>query len=93
MHAGFSAGRVMTKFSILDLSSVTEGGSVRQSLHNSLDLAQHAEGWGYHRYWLAEHHNFPGIASAATSVTPSSPPLCEPPPQRTVRSRRSTQPP
>ncbi|HCS29240.1 MAG TPA: alkane 1-monooxygenase [Spongiibacteraceae bacterium] len=58
----------MTKFSILDLSSVTEGGSVRQSLHNSLDLAQHAEGWGYHRYWLAEHHNFPGIASAATSV-------------------------
>ncbi len=68
MHAGFSAGRVMTKFSILDLSSVTEGGSVRQSLHNSLDLAQHAEGWGYHRYWLAEHHNFPGIASAATSV-------------------------
>src|SRR6187399_3527916 len=37
-------------------------------LHSTLDLAQHAEHWGYHRYWLAEHHNLPGIASAATSV-------------------------
>ncbi len=58
----------MTKFSVLDLSPVTEGSSVRQSLHNTLDLAQHAERWGYNRFWLAEHHNFPGIASAATSV-------------------------
>ncbi len=55
-------------FSVLDLSPVALGGSAGQSLRNSLDLAQHAEGWGYRRYWLAEHHSMPGIASAATSV-------------------------
>lgn len=58
----------MTRFSVLDLSPITEGGSIEQSLRHSLDVAQHAERWGYTRYWLAEHHNMPGIASAATSV-------------------------
>jgi luciferase family oxidoreductase group 1 len=58
----------MIPFSVLDLSPVTLGGSAAQSLRNTLDLAQHAEGWGYRRYWLAEHHSMPGIASAATSV-------------------------
>ena len=55
-------------FSVLDLSPIVEGGSASLALRNTLDLAQHAERWGYHRYWLAEHHNMPGIASAATAV-------------------------
>jgi luciferase family oxidoreductase group 1 len=55
-------------FSVLDLAPVTEGGGVGQSLRNSLDLARHAERWGYRRYWLAEHHGMAGVASAATSV-------------------------
>ena len=54
--------------SVLDLAFVGEGSDAAQSLHNSRDLAQHAERWGYHRFWLAEHHNMVGIASAATSV-------------------------
>jgi luciferase family oxidoreductase group 1 len=54
--------------SILDLSPVIEGGSIADSLHNTLSLAQHAENLGYKRFWLAEHHNMTGIASAATSV-------------------------
>ncbi len=54
--------------SILDLSPIVEGGTATQALKNSLDLAQHAELWNYRRYWLAEHHNMPGIASAATAV-------------------------
>ena len=58
----------MIPLSILDLAPVVQGGSIAQSLHHSLDLARHAERWGYHRYWVAEHHNFPGVASAATSV-------------------------
>jgi luciferase family oxidoreductase group 1 len=58
----------MTSFSVLDLSPITEGGDAAQSFRNSLDLAQHAERWGYRRYWLAEHHGMPGIASAATAV-------------------------
>jgi luciferase family oxidoreductase group 1 len=58
----------MVPFSVLDLSPVTAGGCAAQSLRNTLDLARHAEGWGYRRYWLAEHHSMPGIASAATSV-------------------------
>ena len=58
----------MIPFSILDLSPVAMGSNPAQSLRNTLDLAQHAEQWGYHRYWLAEHHSMPGIASAATSV-------------------------
>jgi len=58
----------MTTLSVLDLSPVTEGSTAAQSLRNTLDLARHAETLGFHRYWLAEHHNMAGIASAATSV-------------------------
>src|SRR5215471_9177101 len=58
----------MKYFSLLDLAPIIEGGNAALALRNSLDLAQHAEVWGYHRYWLAEHHNMPGIASAATAV-------------------------
>jgi luciferase family oxidoreductase group 1 len=58
----------MTPFSILDLAPIVEGGSASQAFRNTLDLAQHAERWGYHRYWLAEHHNMPAVASAATAV-------------------------
>jgi len=58
----------MIPFSILDLSPVPMGSNAAQSLRNTVDLARHAEGWGYRRYWLAEHHSMPGIASAATSV-------------------------
>jgi luciferase family oxidoreductase group 1 len=54
--------------SILDLVMVNNDGSPSQSMQNSLDLAKHAERWGYKRYWLAEHHNIKGIASTATSV-------------------------
>ena len=54
--------------SILDLAQITVGGSPAESFKRSLDLAQHAEKWGYHRFWLAEHHNMAGIASSATSV-------------------------
>ncbi|MCO4204250.1 luciferase-like monooxygenase [Aeromonas taiwanensis] len=55
-------------YSVLDLVPVPEGSWPAESFRRSLDLARHAERWGYHRYWLAEHHNMPGIASAATSV-------------------------
>ena len=58
----------MAVLSVLDLSPVPEGSTVSQSLRNTLDLARHVERLGYNRYWLAEHHNMPGIASAATSV-------------------------
>ncbi|HEV2504846.1 MAG TPA: LLM class flavin-dependent oxidoreductase [Mesorhizobium sp.] len=58
----------MTDLSVLDLSPVGEGSTPGQSLANTLDLARHAERLGYKRYWLAEHHNMPGIASAATAV-------------------------
>ena len=58
----------MTVLSVLDLSPIAEGGDARQALNNSRSLAQHAESAGYHRYWVAEHHNMRGIASAATSV-------------------------
>lgn len=55
-------------FSLLDLSPVPQGATPHHAFTSSLDLARHAESWGYHRYWLAEHHNMTGIASAATSV-------------------------
>ena len=58
----------MIPFSVLDLSPIVEGGDAAQALRNTLDLARHAERWGYQRYWLAEHHNMPRLASAATSV-------------------------
>lgn len=58
----------MAPLSILDLVRVTEDTDARGALDNARDLARHAEGWGYRRFWVAEHHNMPGIASAATSV-------------------------
>jgi len=58
----------MVPLSILDLAPIVEGGSAAQALANSLDLARHAEGWGYQRFWLAEHHNMDGVASSATAV-------------------------
>src|SRR5438876_1943821 len=58
----------MVPLSILDLSPITEGSDAGQALRNSLDLARHVEALGYRRYWMAEHHNLPGIASAATAV-------------------------
>ena len=58
----------MIPFSVLDLAPVVKGSTPAQALSNTLDLARHAERLGYHRYWLAEHHNMPGIASSATAV-------------------------
>lgn len=58
----------MAKYSILDLAPVREGGTIAEAYRNSVDLAQHGERWGFTRFWLAEHHNMPGIASAATAV-------------------------
>ncbi len=58
----------MIPYSVLDLSPIAAGSTARDALRNSLDLARHAERLGYHRYWLAEHHSMPGIASAATAV-------------------------
>jgi luciferase family oxidoreductase group 1 len=59
---------VPVKVSVLDLAFVPRGSTPAEALVRTLDLAQHAERWGYERFWLAEHHNMPGIASAATSV-------------------------
>jgi luciferase family oxidoreductase group 1 len=58
----------VTAYSILDLSPVNQGSTPREALHRSRALAQHAEKAGYTRFWMAEHHNMPGIASAATAV-------------------------
>ena len=58
----------MIPLSVLDLSPITEGSDAAQSFRNTLDLAQHAETLGFNRYWLAEHHGMPGIASAATAI-------------------------
>jgi luciferase family oxidoreductase group 1 len=58
----------MRHYSVLDLSPVPEGSTATEAFSNTLDLAPHAESLGYHRYWLAEHHNMPGIACAATAV-------------------------
>jgi luciferase family oxidoreductase group 1 len=58
----------MTPISILDLTPIKQGGSVAATFRETLDLAQHAERWGYHRYWLVEHHNTPSVAGAATAV-------------------------
>ncbi|MBC7172917.1 MAG: LLM class flavin-dependent oxidoreductase [Polyangiaceae bacterium] len=58
----------MVPFSVLDLAPIPEGGDAAQALRHSLDLARRAERWGYRRYWLAEHHGMPGVASAATAV-------------------------
>src|SRR3954447_4963848 len=58
----------MARFSLLDLAPICQGQTAADAFANSRDLAQHAEQWGYKRYWLAEHHNLPGIGSAATAV-------------------------
>ena len=58
----------MPPLSILDLAFVPEGATPAEALRRALELAQHAEQWGYKRFWLAEHHNMPSVASAATSV-------------------------
>ena len=58
----------MAPLSVLDLCPIVEGGTAADAFRNTVDLAQHAERWGYQRFWLAEHHNMPGIASAATAV-------------------------
>ncbi|MEK7694064.1 MAG: LLM class flavin-dependent oxidoreductase, partial [Pseudomonadota bacterium] len=58
----------MIPYSLLDLSPIIEGSDATQAMRNTLSLAQHAERLGYRRFWLAEHHNMPGIASAATAV-------------------------
>jgi luciferase family oxidoreductase group 1 len=58
----------MIPLSVLDLSPIAQGSDASQSFRNTVDLARHAERWGYRRYWLAEHHGMPGIASAATSL-------------------------
>jgi luciferase family oxidoreductase group 1 len=58
----------MIPLSILDLSPIVQGGDAGQALRNSRDLAAHAERWGYVRFWMAEHHNMAGVASAATAV-------------------------
>jgi luciferase family oxidoreductase group 1 len=58
----------MIPFSVLDLAPIAEGSSAADSFRNTLELAQHAERLGFNRYWLAEHHGMPGIASAATAV-------------------------
>ncbi len=58
----------MIPISVLDLAPINEGSTAAVSFRNTLDLAQHAERWGYKRFWLAEHHGMPGIASAATAV-------------------------
>jgi len=58
----------MTSLSVLDLAPIVVGGTAADAFRNTLDLARHAERWGFRRYWLAEHHNMPGVASAATAV-------------------------
>jgi luciferase family oxidoreductase group 1 len=61
-------GMPLPPLSVLDLSPIVEGSDAAQALRNSLDLARHAEAWGYRRYWVAEHHNMDGVASSATAV-------------------------
>nr|WP_255461867.1 LLM class flavin-dependent oxidoreductase [Microbulbifer sp. ALW1] len=63
-----SQGATVRAFSLLDLSPITDTGDARQALMNSRDLARHAESLGYKRFWMAEHHNMTGVASAATAV-------------------------
>ena len=58
----------MVPLSVLDLAPIVVGASAADAFRNTLDLARHAERWGFKRYWLAEHHNMPGVASAATAV-------------------------
>src|SRR6478735_7168976 len=57
-----------TPYSLLDLSPIRQGGSAAESFRNSLDLARHAERWGYQRFWVAEHHNLPGVAGGTSTI-------------------------
>lgn len=68
IHPNLMSSSQGTRFSVLDLAPVKIGGTIAEGFRNSVDLAQHAENFGYTRYWLAEHHNMPGISSAATSI-------------------------
>ena len=68
--AGSGGGIEVEAFSLLDLSPIPEGQTARAAIENTVSLGQAAESAGYHRYWLAEHHNMPGIASAAPSRPP-----------------------
>src|SRR5690349_6661345 len=61
-------GQSAPRYSLLDLSPITQGSTAAESFRNTLDLARHAERLGFTRYWVAEHHGMPGIASAATAV-------------------------
>src|ERR1700741_4215955 len=65
---GLPASSPMLPVSVLDLSPITQGSDAGTSLRNSAELARHAEKLGYRRFWMAEHHSMPGIASAATAV-------------------------
>ena len=67
-HPTVMATVATARYSLLDLAPVRMGGSIAEAFQNTVDLAQHAERWGYTRFWLAEHHNMPGIGSAATAV-------------------------
>ncbi len=58
----------LVRLSVLDLAPIVRGGTAAESFRNTLDLARHAERLGFYRYWLAEHHNIPGVASSATAV-------------------------
>ncbi len=62
------AAMTLPPLSVLDLAPIVDGGTAAQALAHSLELAQHAEAWGYRRYWVAEHHNMDGVASSATAV-------------------------
>ncbi len=62
------AAMPLPSLSVLDLAPIVDGSTAAQALRHSLDLAQHAEAWGYRRYWVAEHHNMDGVASSATAV-------------------------
>lgn len=68
MHSYCKIGAIMQHYSLLDLSPIPQGHTAAEALANTVELARAAESFGYHRYWLAEHHNMPGIASAATAV-------------------------
>jgi luciferase family oxidoreductase group 1 len=63
-----SSKGIPVSISVLDLAPIVAGGTAAQAFQNSLDLARHAEQWGYRRFWLAEHHSMPGVASSATSI-------------------------
>ena len=76
----------MTQLSVLDLSPIPQGADAARALRNSRDLAGHAERLGYRRYWLAEHHNMPGIASSDWCWRPSKRTASQTSSQMAIRS-------